>query len=94
MYVVNSNAQSDDNQACRMGFSTKHSECRVSIGHVYSIWESLSLSVTYNPSEVTVHWDGRWYSKVPGIKIRIPGTEPITMEKGRTSVKIKRKSKV
>jgi len=68
-------------------------KCQISIGNVHTVWGPLHVNVTSDHSEVAIEWDGSWHSKVPDIEVRIPGTEPIKVEKDRTSIKIKRKSK-
>jgi hypothetical protein len=68
-------------------------ECQISIGNVHTVYGPLQVNVTSNQSEVAIEWDGRWYSKVPDIEVRIPCTELIKAEKDRTSIKIERKVK-
>jgi hypothetical protein len=77
------------------------SERPISTGPVYTIWGPLRLHITASPLEVAVEWEGRWYSKVPEIEVRIPTLRPVKSQQGgrdetsrRTNIKIRRKKQI
>jgi hypothetical protein len=69
-------------------------ENEITIGPVTTSRGVMRVKLYANTNNITVEWEGRWHAATPEIEVKLPGYEPVIVNKNKTSIKIERKVRI